>query len=89
MIDELRDMNLKAKVGGAFKLTTLIQKRLVALNKGAQPLVDIPGASNLEIAVAEIKEGKIYLSMKDELRTVEEDDMRDMLDRDMVDFATM
>ncbi|MBP3694852.1 MAG: DNA-directed RNA polymerase subunit omega [Thermoguttaceae bacterium] len=83
-MDELRDMNLKAKVGGAFKLTTLIQKRLVALNKGAQPLVNLPGASNLEIAVAEIKQDKIYLSMKDELHTVEEDDLRDM-----VDFDTM
>lgn len=82
MIDELRDKTITQKVGGAFKLTTLIQKRLVALNKGAKPLISMPGASNLEITIAEIMQDKIYLSMKDELRTVEEDDMRDSFDFD-------
>lgn len=84
MIDELRDRTIKTKVGGAFKLTTLIQKRLVALNKGAKPLVKMPGASNLEITVAEIMQDKIFLSMKDELCTVEMDDLRDSLDFDTI-----
>lgn len=82
MIDELRDRTINEKVGGAFKLTTLIQKRLVTLNKGAKPLVHMPGASNLEIAVQEIMQDKIFLSMKDELRTVEDDDLRDSFDFD-------
>lgn len=84
MIDELRDRTIVQKVGGAFKLTALIQKRLVALNKGAKPLVNMPGASNLEITVAEIMQDKIYLSMKDELCTVEQDDLRDDLDFDTI-----
>ena len=40
MIDELREEAIVNKVGGRFKLSTLIQKRLVALNAGARPLVD-------------------------------------------------
>ncbi|MDO4574866.1 MAG: DNA-directed RNA polymerase subunit omega [Planctomycetia bacterium] len=72
MIDELRDESLKKKVGGGFKLTTLIQKRLCSLNQGARPLVYMPGASNLEIVIAEIVQDKIYLSLKNELRTIED-----------------
>ena len=34
MIDELREEEIVNKVGGRFKLSTLIQKRLVALNSG-------------------------------------------------------
>ena len=41
MIDELREEEIVNKVGGRFKLSTLIQKRLVALNAGGRPLVDI------------------------------------------------
>ena len=41
MIDELREEAIVNKVGGRFKLSTLIQKRLVALNGGARPLVDM------------------------------------------------
>lgn len=81
MLDELRDETIIRKVGGRFKLTTLIQKRLIQLNKGTKPLVHMPpGTSNLEITVAEIMQDKIFLSMKDELQTVPEEDMRDYFD---------
>lgn len=70
MIDELRDEAIIQKVGGRFKLSTLIQKRLIALNRGVRPLVYMPGASNLEIVIQEIVQDKIYLSMKNELRTI-------------------
>ena len=73
MIDELRDEAIIQKVGGRFKLSTLIQKRLIALNRGVRPLVYMPGASNLEIVIQEIVQDKIYLSMKNELRTIEDD----------------
>ena len=43
MIDELREEAIVNKVGGRFKLSTLIQKRLVALNAGARPLVNAQG----------------------------------------------
>ena len=41
MIDELREEQIVNKVGGRFKLSTLIQKRLVALNAGSRPLVNL------------------------------------------------
>ena len=43
MIDELKEEEIVNKVGGRFKLSTLIQKRMIALNQGARALVDIAG----------------------------------------------
>ena len=61
MIDELREEAIVNKVGGRFKLSTLIQKRLVALNAGARPLVDDKVANKMEIVIQEILQDKIYL----------------------------
>jgi len=61
MYDELREEEIINKVGGRFKLSTLIQKRLVALNSGARPLVDLPGADKMQIVIQEIMQDKIYL----------------------------
>ncbi len=61
MIEELKEEQIVNKVGGRFKLSTLIQKRLVALNKGARPLVDLNGDDKLQIAIQEIIQDKIYL----------------------------
>lgn len=62
MIDELRDEKLIEKVGGRFRLTALIQKRLVYLNKGAASFVKSDGSkSKLELVIQEIVEDKIYL----------------------------
>jgi hypothetical protein len=36
MIDDLREEEIVNKVGGRFKLSTLIQKRMVALNAGGR-----------------------------------------------------
>ena len=44
MLEELKEEEIVNKVGGRFKLSTLIQKRMIALNQGARPLVDIRGA---------------------------------------------
>ena len=49
------------KVGGRFKLSSLIQKRMVALNRGARPLVELQTKDPMEIVVAEIMNDKIYL----------------------------
>jgi DNA-directed RNA polymerase subunit omega len=62
MIDELREEAIVNKVGGRFKLSTLIQKRLVAINAGARPLVDTSKAANkMEIVIQEIMQDKIFL----------------------------
>lgn len=61
MLDEFKEEEIVNKVGGRFKLSSLIQKRLVALNRGARPLVDLPTNNTLEIVVHEIMQNKIYL----------------------------
>ena len=61
MIDELREEAIVNKVGGRFKLSTLIQKRLVALNAGARPLVDDKMGNKMEIVIQEILQDKIFL----------------------------
>jgi len=61
---------LVQKVGGKFKLTTLMQKRMVELNRGAPPLVEIEGEDDpdpWDIVVREILEGKIELATRDEI----------------------
>jgi len=61
MLDAFRDEDIVRKVGGRFKLSTLIQKRMVALNRGARPLVDLTTKNQMEVVVAEILNDKIYL----------------------------
>lgn len=61
MLDDLKEEGIVNKVGGRFKLSTLIQKRLVQLNRGSPPLVDCPGKPNMGTVVQEILQDKIYL----------------------------
>jgi DNA-directed RNA polymerase subunit omega len=60
MINELKSEELIKKVGGRFKLTALVQKRLGELLQGARPLIkDTEGKTLLEIVVHEILQDKI------------------------------
>lgn len=68
MIDALKEEEIVNKVGGRFKLSTLIQKRLVALNGGARPLVNLDTNEKMEIVVQEILQDKIYLDASNEVR---------------------
>ena len=61
MIDDLREEAIIKKVGGRFKLSTLIQKRLVQLNAGARPLVDEKKDNKMQVVINEILQDKIYL----------------------------
>ena len=61
MLPEFKEEEIVNKVGGRFKLSALIQKRLVALNRGARPLVELPTKNQMEIVVAEIMQDKISL----------------------------
>ena len=72
LLEELKEEEIVNQVGGRFKLSTLIQKRLVALNAGARPLVDAGSEDKLEIIVQEILQDKIYLDMSNELKTIGE-----------------
>ncbi len=68
MLDDLKEEGIVNKVGGRFKLSTLIQKRMVALNTGARPLVNVPGNDKMNIVVQEILQDKIYLDTAGELQ---------------------
>lgn len=60
MINELKSEDLINKVGGRFKLTALVQKRLAELLQGARPLIkDTEGKTMMEIVVHEILQDKI------------------------------
>lgn len=61
MLDDLKEEGIVNKVGGRFKLSTLIQKRMVALNTGARPLVDARNPDKMQIVLQEILQDKIYL----------------------------
>ncbi|MDZ4687496.1 MAG: DNA-directed RNA polymerase subunit omega [Planctomycetaceae bacterium] len=61
MLDELKEEYIVNKMGGRFKLSTLIQKRMVALNRGARPLIELQTKNHMEIVVQEILQDKIYL----------------------------
>ena len=68
MIDALKEEAIVNKVGGRFKLSTLIQKRVVQLNSGARPLVDLHSHDKMEIVVQEILQDKIYLDASDNVK---------------------
>ena len=69
MLDELKEEAIVNKVGGRFKLSTLIQKRMVALNTGARPLVEVRGGDKMAIVLQEILQDKIYLDASGQVQT--------------------
>ena len=73
MLDEFKEEQIVNKVGGRFKLSSLIQKRLVALNRGARPLVELPTKNAMEIVVAEIMQDKIFLDTSGNLAIAGDD----------------
>jgi DNA-directed RNA polymerase subunit omega len=81
MLDiDIEDALVK-KVGGKFKLTSLMQKRMVELNRGFPPLVEVEmqdsRGTTREIACQEILQGKIELAPRDAVGyTLEEDKRR-------------
>ncbi len=56
VIDELEQ-----KVGGRFLLTSLLQKRIRELVAGAPRLVEIRSENPIDIAIEEVRAGKIDL----------------------------
>jgi len=68
MLEELREEEIVNKVGGRFKLSTLIQKRLVQLNQGSRPLVDTDTNDKMKVALQEIVQDKIFLDTSNQVR---------------------
>lgn len=62
MIEALKSDEIVKKVGGRFKLTALIQKRLIQLMDGARPLVEVhDGQTPLEVVIDEILQDKVAI----------------------------
>ena len=61
MIAALKSDDIVAKVGGRFKLTALIQKRIMELMDGARPLVERHNMTDLELVIQEILQDKIAI----------------------------
>ena len=74
MLEELKEEEIVNKVGGRFKLSTLIQKRLVALNAGSRPLVELDTTDKMKIVLQEIIQDKIFLDTSNEVQIVGESD---------------
>lgn len=72
MLEELKEEQIVNKIGGRFKLSTLIQKRLVALNKGAPALVNLNTEDKMKIVIQEIIQDKIYLDSESNVRVAGE-----------------
>ncbi|AMV30798.1 DNA-directed RNA polymerase subunit omega [Pirellula sp. SH-Sr6A] len=87
MLEELKEEAIVNKVGGRFKLSTLIQKRLVQLNRGSRPLVDMNSDDKMEIVIHEILQDKIFLTTNGELKILSETaDLGELLDLDSGDL---
>jgi DNA-directed RNA polymerase subunit omega len=87
MIEELKEEHIVNKVGGRFKLSTLIQKRLVQLNRGSRPLVELNTHDKMEIVIQEILQDKIFLTTSNEVKLIGEgQDLGDLLDLDAGDL---
>lgn len=62
MIDDLKNSDIVNRLGGKFKLSALIQKRLLELMQGSRPLIDnTEGKTLMEIVVEEIRQDKITI----------------------------
>lgn len=72
MLEDLKEEEIVNKVGGRFKLSTLIQKRLVQLNAGSRPLVDPKSENKMEVVLQEILEDKIFLDGSNEVKVTGE-----------------
>ena len=74
MIEALKSEEIVNKVGGKFKLTALIQKRMVEIMQGSRALVERKrGMTDMELVIQEILEDKIGIDYeKSDVPTPEE-----------------
>ena len=72
-MDKLDIDKLTEVVGGRFKLTYLIQKRMRELERGHPPLIDdVEGKHSIEIAAEEVARGTIRLVTGEEAKKLRE-----------------
>ncbi|MBE3069818.1 MAG: DNA-directed RNA polymerase subunit omega [Planctomycetes bacterium] len=73
MIEALKSDEVVNKVGGRFKLASLVQKRLVDVTFGAPLLVERGHMTLMEAVVQEVLEGKITLELAQPAAKVQHD----------------
>jgi len=62
MLEDLKSLELINKVGGRFKLASLIQKRMGEILQGSRPLIgDTTNLTLMEIVLQEIIQDKIAI----------------------------
>ena len=62
MIEALKSEEIVKMVGGKFRLTALIQRRLAELVQGSRPLVERKkGMTDMEVVIEEILQGLIEI----------------------------
>src|SRR6516164_487663 len=83
MLDDLKEEGIVNKLGGRFKLSTLIQKRMRMLNTGARALVETRNLDRMSVVIQEILQDKIYLDNSGQVQT------RDMIAGDMARRAML
>lgn len=86
MIDDLKEEGIVNKVGGRFKLSTLIQKRLVQLKQGSRPLVETSTQDLMQIAIQEILQDKIYLDTTLQVKSTEFQGTGESMELDLGDL---
>jgi len=91
MIEELKDERLIRQIGGRFKLSALIQKRLVALNEGTPSAIDYgrdasaATSDRLNTTIQEILQDKIYLNTENTLRVRHDEGVSMVLDTEFTE----
>ena len=91
MIEELKDEELIRKVGGRFRLSSLIQKRLVALNEGTPSAIDFGRSGStatrdrLNTVIQEILQDKISLNTDSIVRVRHDEGVSMVLDTEFIE----
>ncbi len=86
MYDELKEEAIVRKVGGRFKLSTLIQKRMVQLNQGSRPLVETNESDKMAIVLQEILNDKIFLDTTNNVGLTQTPDLGEMPELNLDDL---
>jgi DNA-directed RNA polymerase subunit omega len=86
MIDDLKEEGIVNKVGGRFKLSTLIQKRLVQLKQGSRPLVETSTQDLMQIAIQEIIQDKIFLDTSNQVKSADFQGTGESMELDLGDL---
>jgi DNA-directed RNA polymerase subunit omega len=86
MLEDLREEGIVNKVGGRFKLSTLIQKRMVQLNQNSRPLVEIESKDKMQIVLQEILQDKIFLDPTNNVKTIDFQGTGETLELDLGDL---